>query len=152
MSWIDRLKLPFGSKGTKIEHKITDTTSIHYSMPTVAADSITFVMPTQATFEGAPQFHEDDWCQIEFLPVDGLKEIQTTLAEYKVFEQAHRLQNGWTQIFARKLDRSPLIKGADAVRQLAGLFGTARINAPILTTASRPLGQVDGGFRHQTIV
>ena len=146
MGWIDRLKSRLGHKGAEVEHKTIDTASIRYSMPTVAADNLTFVMPTQATFEGAPQFHEDEWCQIEFLQAERLKALQATLAEYKVFEKANRLQYGWSQIFARQLDRVPLIEGTDAVRSLAGLFGVEPINAPILTTASQPLGQVDGGF------
>lgn len=146
MGWIDRLKSRLGTNGAETGHKAIDTASIRYSMPTVAADILTFVMPTRASFEGAPQFHEDEWCQIEFLPAEGLKALQATLVEYKVFEKANRLQYGWSQIFARQLDRGPLIKGSDAVRQLADLFGAEPINAPILTTASRPLGQVDGGF------
>ncbi len=146
MSWMDRLKSSFGSKNPKAEHKTVDVASIRYSMPTVAADALSFVMPTQATFDGAPQFHEDEWCQIEFLPADGLKGLQATLTAYKTFEQTHRMQYGWSKIFSRRLDRHVLIEGADAVCRLAGLFGTAPANAPILTTASRPLGQVDGGF------
>ncbi|HEY9133661.1 MAG TPA: hypothetical protein VIM98_18060 [Dyella sp.] len=146
MGLMDRLKSLSVSKHSKVKHKTLDVSSIRYSMPTVAADALSFVMPTQATFEGAPQFHEDEWCQIEFLPVDRLKGLQATLAEYKAFERAHRLQHGWSQIFARRLDRSVLIDGADAVHRLAHLFGTAPVNAPILTTASRPLGQVAGGF------
>jgi hypothetical protein len=146
MGWIDRLKSSLGSKDAKVEQRTVDLASIRYSIPTVAADALTFVMPTQASFEGAPQFHEDEWCQIELLPASGLKQLQATLAEYKIFEQAHRLQHGWSQIFARKLPRAVLIEGADAVSTLASSFGTMPINAPILTTASRPLGQVEGGF------
>ena len=123
MGWIDRLKSRLGTNGAETGHKAIDTASIRYSMPTVAADILTFVMPTRASFEGAPQFHEDEWCQIEFLPAEGLKALQATLVEYKVFEKANRLQYGWSQIFARQLDRGPLIKGSDAVRQLADLFG-----------------------------
>jgi len=146
MSWIDRLKSSLGAKDRKVVHKTMDTGSIRYSMPTIAADDIAFVVPTEATFQGAPQFHEDEWCQIEFLPAGALDELQTTLAAYKVFEQAHRLQHGWSEIFVRKLERTPLIEGTDAVRKLADLFGTMPVNSPILTTTSRPLGQVDGGF------
>ena len=39
-----------------------------------------------------------------------------------------------------------LIEGPDAVDKLADLFGVMPINAPILTTSSGPLGQIDGGF------
>ncbi|WP_213947449.1 hypothetical protein [Luteibacter sp. dw_328] len=146
MSWINRLKSSLGSKNADVEKKTIDVTSIRYSMPTVASDVLTFVVPTQASFEGAPQFHEDEWCQIEILPAASLKELQTTLAEYKIFEEAHRLQYGWSQIFSRRLTRTVLIEGTDAVDKLAVLFGTAPTNSPILTTTSRPLGQVESGF------
>jgi len=145
-SWIDRLKSSFGPKNADVKQETLDVASIQYSMPTIAADVLTFGIPTQASFEGAPQFHEDEWCQIEFLPATSLKELQAALAEYKIFEQAHRLQYGWSEIFARKLVRAVLIEGADAVRKLADLFGTMPINAPVLTTTSRPLGQVESGF------
>lgn len=146
MGLFDRLKASLGSKEKEAGDRSIDLKSIRYSMPTVAADVLNFVMPSAASFEGAPQFHEDEWCQIEFLPVTTLKQVQGSLLEYKAFEQAHRLQYGWSEIFARRLARTALIDGSDAVSRLASLFGTTAGNAPILTTASRPLGQVEGGF------
>ncbi|HEY0335160.1 MAG TPA: hypothetical protein VGC74_15880 [Stenotrophomonas sp.] len=146
MNWINRLKSSFGSKGREAGLTTVDLASINHTMPTVAADCLTFVMPTEASFEGAPQFHEDEWCQIEFLPQDGLDAIQATLTRYKAFESAHRLQYGWSEVFARQLPRAVLIEGANAVERIAELFGTTPINAPILSVTSRPLGQVEGGF------
>lgn len=55
-------------------------------MPTVAADSIDYVLPTKESFQGAPQFHEDEWAQLEFFPKARLGEIQKMLKEYKSFE------------------------------------------------------------------
>lgn len=146
MSWLTRLKSSLGSKSGPSEHAKVDLSSVAYSMPTVAADVLTFAIPTEASFEGAPQFHEDEWCQIEFLPQDALATLQATLARYKTFELAHRLQHGWSDLFPRELTRPVVVEGADAVERLAGLFGTLPANAPILCTASRPLGQVEGGF------
>jgi hypothetical protein len=146
MGLFDRLKSSLGSKGKETEKKHIDVTSIRYSMPTIAADQLKFLLPSAASFEGAPQFHEDEWCQIEFLPAASLTQVKSTLSEYKAFEQAHRLQHGWSEIFARRIARVPLIEGLDAVSRLAGQFGATAGNAPILTTASRPLGQVEGGF------
>jgi hypothetical protein len=146
MGLFDRLKSSLGSKGKQAEEKRLDLKSIRYSMPTIAADVLNYVIPSTASFEGASQFHEDEWCQIEFLPATWLKQVQSSLLEYKTFEQAHRLQYGWSEIFARRLARTALIEGSDAVSRLASQFGTTAGNAPILTTASRPLGQVEGGF------
>ncbi len=65
IAWIEEQREP-----TRV-----DLASIAYSMPTVAADALVFAMPTQASFEGAPQLHEDEWCQIEFLPRDAFAAI-----------------------------------------------------------------------------
>lgn len=121
--------------------------SIRFTMPTVATDDLKFVMPTAQTFEGAPQFHEDEWAQVEFFPSARLGEVQRRLVEYKAFEQRHRGPHGWTDIYARRIARSSaILGGATAVDELASKVHGTRVPSPILTTASRPLGQVEGGF------
>jgi hypothetical protein len=122
-----------------------DPETIRFSMPTVAAEDIKFVMPTRETFEGAPQFHEDDWRQVEFFPSSRLSEIKTRLTEHKSFEAKHRTKYGWTEIYARRLPRVPVL-GSSGIADLAGLLSATKLPAPILTTASRPLGQVMDGF------
>lgn len=123
-----------------------DPKTIRYSMPTVAADKIEFVMPTKESFEGAPQFHEDEWCQLEFYPSARLAEVKQLLVEYKAFELRHRVEHGWNDIYARHVQRSTFVVGPGAVDQIAKSIGAARAPAPILTTTSSPLGQVKGGF------
>jgi hypothetical protein len=120
--------------------------TIRFTMPTVAADDIRFVMPTKESFEGAPQFHEDEWCQPEFFPLSMLAEIQRMLSEYKAFEKKNRTQYGWNEIYARRIKRSAVIGGGDAVNEIAETVNATQLPAPILTTASSPLGQVKDGF------
>lgn len=122
-----------------------DTKAIRFSMPTVAAEEVKFVMPTRESFEGAPQFHEDDWRQIEFFPSSRLAEIKTRLAEYKLLEEKHRTKSGWTNIYARNLPRMPVL-GSSRLSEVVGLLSATTLPAPILTTASKPLGQVEGGY------
>jgi hypothetical protein len=122
-----------------------DAKTVRFSMPTVAAEDIKFVVPTRETFEGAPQFHEDDWRQVEFFPSSRLAEIKTHLTEYKSFEAKHRTKYGWTEIYARNLPRMPVL-GSSGIADLAGLLSATKLPAPILTTASKPLGQVKDGF------
>jgi hypothetical protein len=129
---------------SKVE--MADTKAVRFTMPTVAADSLEFAVPTRETFEGAPQFHEDEWAQVEFFPKSRLEEIKSILSAYKPFEQTHRGQYGWDQTYPRRLVRKPILSGADAVAQLAGALDTAPGNSPILVTSSRPLGQVKSGF------
>jgi hypothetical protein len=123
-----------------------DVGDIRYTEPTVAADAIAFVMPTRETFEGAPQFHEDEWCQIEFFAAARLPEIKARLTELKSFEERHRTQHGWTDIYARRLKRTPMTSGPDALSKLAKALAGKRLTSPILSITSKPLGQVKDGF------
>lgn len=117
--------------------------SVRFSMPTVAMDSIEFEMPSASSFEGAPQFHEDEWGQLEFFSPKRLNEVQNILKELKSFEAVNRTQFGWNKIFQRKIVRSQI----DGLPRDFGQKLTAKaLPAPILTTSSRPLGQVKYGF------
>ena len=126
--------------------QLTNPQNLNFSMPTIASDDIQFVMPTKESFEGAPQFHEDEWCQLEFFPMTRLAEIQNVLSEYKIFEQKHRIKNGWNEIFARRIKREPIILGKNAIMEIAKSIQATKLPAPILTTFSSPLGQVKKGF------
>lgn len=123
--------------------ELVDVNSILYSMPTISGDSIEFVVPTKESFEGAPEFHEDDWCQLEIFPKSQLKAIQSKLVEYKSFEQKNRASSGWNNIYVRNIQRDDF---ALTVDDIASLEGSALHPAPLLTTASSPLGQVKNGF------
>ncbi len=123
--------------------EMTDPNLILYSMPTISGDSIEYVMPTEESFEGAPQFHEDEWAQLEFYPRDRLEEIQQKLAEYKLFEARNREVSGWKNIYLRSISRD---KFKADIEVLGKLEGAKILPAPILTTASSALGQVKGGF------
>lgn len=120
--------------------------TIRFSMPTVAADDIEFVIPSPQSFDGAPQFHEDEWRQIEFYPLSHLAALKTRLVEYKSFEERHRTQHGWTEIYARRVAAPGVVRGSGARAALAALLMATAQPSPILITASAPLGQVKGGY------
>ncbi|QWT20176.1 hypothetical protein KPL74_20825 [Bacillus sp. NP157] len=124
--------------------RTVDVSTIRYSMPTVAADPITF-LPVPAGTKG-PGFHEDLWCQTEFVAASGLERLKADLAEFQVFEARHRVEHGWTAIYARSRPRSVIVPGADVLATIEGLFGVSRLAPPVLTTSSAVLGQVEGGF------
>lgn len=126
--------------------QMVDAKTIKFSMPTVAADDIEFAMPTEESFQGAPQFHEDEWCQLEFFPRSRLAEIQGRLVEYKAFEEKHRVQHGWNNIYARRIPRESVVQGSDSPSAVAASVGAVTRPSPILTTSSRPLGQAKDGF------
>lgn len=126
--------------------KMVDPKTIRFTMPTVAADDIQYVMPTKESFEGAPQFHEDEWGQLEFHPKGRLAEIQKLLKEFKEFEKKNRTQYGWNDIYARKISRTSVLPLDVSLKELSSLVSAQVKQAPILVTASRPLGQVKDGF------
>jgi hypothetical protein len=120
--------------------------SLRYSMPTVAADAIDFEIPTEESFRNAPQFHEDEWCQLEFFPSSRREEIQKLLTEYSAFERAHRLEHGWKELFVRKIARRPVAPPETSPVTLCERVAGRLLPAPILCTTSQPLGQVRDGF------
>jgi len=126
--------------------EMVDPKTIRFTMPTVAADDIQYVMPTKESFEGAPQFHEDEWGQLEFYPKTRLTEIQKLLKEFKEFEKKNRTQYGWNDIYARKISRTPVLPLDVSLKELSSIVSAHVKQAPILVTASRPLGQVKDGF------
>ncbi len=127
--------------GAKTE--VVDINTILYSMPTISGDPIEYIIPTEESFKNAPQFHEDDWCQLEFYPKSRLIEIQNKMSEYKVFEVNNRAASGWKNIFVRKISRNPFNL---SIKELSTLDHSQVQPSPILTTASNPLGQVKNGF------
>lgn len=122
-----------------------DPRNIGFTMSTIAADDLQFDAPTATSPAGAPQFHEDEWRQIEFFPAARLPELQKRLKEFKAFEQQNRVPQGWKDIYARRLAGSP-VAGTSGPKEVASMVQGTMAPAPILTTASAPLGQVKGGF------
>lgn len=122
-----------------------DPRNIGFTMATIAADKLQFEAPTAQSSAGAPQFHEDEWRQIEFFPAARLPELQTRLKEFKAFEQQNRVPQGWKNIYARRMAGTPLA-GTPGPKEVAALLQGNMAPAPILSTTSAPLGQVKGGF------
>lgn len=62
--------------------------------------------PIPSTLSGLPpsnhkHLHEDDWRQIEFVPVTNRENIRLKLGELAAFKQQHWRGQGFTQIFIR---------------------------------------------------
>ncbi|NHZ95967.1 hypothetical protein [Massilia sp. CCM 8734] len=117
--------------------------SILFSLPTIANDLPDFDVPSPESLERAPQFHEDEWRQLEFVSRDRLGEVQTMLGELNTFEAANRNGHGWEKIYIRDLPASPI---AGLAPDFGNAFDFTPCPAPILTTSAQPLGQVSCGF------
>lgn len=122
---------------------------------TIDPNSILFTVPTisndLATLEpiGVPDsdaFHEDEWCQTEFVPKRQLATVQRMLEQYKPFEAASRTAHGRRQGYVREIDRMAVIPGPDAVAQLEAILARKTGPAPVLLASDRAAGRVEHGF------
>lgn len=119
---------------------------LFFSLPTFSED-----LPPLFPLEKQPEsdavvFHEDDWSQLEFFPKNQLSEIQRILKEYKPFELANRMEQGWRKAYARKVKRVPVISEEEPVELLEALLGVKAGGAPILISAEEDANVVKGGF------
>ncbi len=117
--------------------------AIRFSMPTIAIDAIEFETPTASSFEEAPQFHEDEWAQLEFFSAARLPEVQELLREIKSFAAAHRTQQGWTEIHQREIARAEI---GVSVSEIEQELNASPCPAPILTSSTHLFGHVKHGF------
>lgn len=126
--------------------QMLDPKTILFSMPTLSSD-----MPELEPASRQPGttdfiFHEDEWAQIEFLPKSRLAEVQRTLKEYTLFEQTHRVAQGWREVYLRRLERSPVIVGSQSVQQLETALAVPAGKAPMLFSSNTVSGSVKQGF------
>jgi hypothetical protein len=126
--------------------QMVDPKTIRFSMPTISADAPEVTPLTQKPSHSDLVFHEDEWAQVEFYPAARLEEIKRMLTEYKQFEKAHRVQYGGTEIYLRRINRSPVIMGVDAPEHLARTLNSQIGTAPVLSTASTITGRANLGF------
>lgn len=68
-------------------------------------------------------FHEDDYCQVELLPVDNLQHCLQQMGEQQVFADAHASGAGWTDMYVRSAPPSPLSALGITATQLRQALG-----------------------------
>lgn len=120
-----------------------DPNSILFTVPTISAD-LAALEPAGEPHGDA--FHEDDWSQIEFFAKQQLATVRRMLEEYKPFEAANRVKHGWRNVYVRKIDRTPVIPGGDAVARLEEILALKAGPAPVLLTSGSIAGRVTHGF------
>jgi len=123
-----------------------DPRKILFTTPTLSNDIAQLERVEREPTESDFVFHEDEWSQVEFLPKEQLAAVERLLSEYKPFEQAHRAQHGWREVYVRKIQRLPVVSGARPGEQVATLLGVKIGPAPMLFSASTVSGRVKGGF------
>jgi hypothetical protein len=123
-----------------------DPKAILYSTPTLSNDIAELVPVLAKPGSSDFVFHEDEWSQVEFLPKSQLPEVQRLLKEFKSFEQEHRAQYGWRQVYVRRLQRLPVISGDQPLQQLEAVLGVHAGEAPMLFSSGTVSGRVRNGF------
>jgi hypothetical protein len=123
-----------------------DPKRILFSIPTISDD-----LPPMDQGGAKPSardfaLDEDVWTQIEFLSRSQLPVVQRMLQEYKSFEAANRAQYGWRNTYVRKLERTDVIHGADALKELESILGIKAGPAPVLLSLNTVTGRVRNGF------
>ena len=54
-------------------------------------------------------YHEDDFCQVELLPIDNLQHCLAQMGEQQAFAAAHQSGAGWTDMYMRQEPPSRLV-------------------------------------------
>jgi hypothetical protein len=124
----------------------TDPRSILFSIPTLSDDIAPLEPVLRQPSTSDFVFHEDEWSQVEFFPKSQLREVQRLLTEYKPFEQAHRVQHGWREVCVRKVQRVPVLSGAQSIQRLEKVLGVKAGPAPMLFSSNAVTGRVKDGF------
>lgn len=70
-------------------------------------------------------YHEDDYCQIELLPLDNLQHCLTQMGAQQAFADAHRSGAGWTDMYVIETPPSPLSAMGIRAEQLRLALGDA---------------------------
>lgn len=89
---------------------------------------------------------EDDWSQLEFFPQGSRPAIQQHLTELKTFEQANRKSAGWRKVYVRKIQRMPVVGGANPIQHLEKVLGAKAGGPPFITSSGAIAGRVKNGF------
>jgi hypothetical protein len=81
-------------------------------------------------------FHEDDYCQQEFLPLSSWDHCASQIQKIDAFAEAHRTEHGWTKMYLRPAAPDPLAKLRLTVSEVAAVAG------PVLA----PFSKVTTGY------
>lgn len=123
-----------------------DPATILFSVPTLASE-IGELEAVETVSDVDFVMHEDEWRQVEFYPTSRLAEIRTMLHELKLSENQHRKPSGWTEVFMRRVDASPVLSGVTAFDDLLETLEAKRGSAPILYYGHNTVsGRVTNGF------
>ena len=80
--------------------RTVDPKDILFTLPTLCDPAP--AVETSSPPAGARSLHEDDWRQIEFVPMVDERHVRSELAALATFKAQHRKASGWTSVYLRK--------------------------------------------------
>lgn len=123
-----------------------DPRTILFSVPTISDDLAILEQVLVPLQDSSLELHEDYWCQVEFFPNERLPELQRILCEYKVFEAMNRTPSGWKDVYARRIERLPVLEAVNALERLEMLLNAKTGPGPVLHSSTAVMGRVTDGF------
>jgi len=126
--------------------QMIDPKALLFSLPTISDEGAPLEPATAAPGPTDFVFHEDEWRQVEFYPRRRLPEVQRAMSELKVWEASHRVGNGWSQMYLRKLSSGGLLSQGTSAGTLGEQLGVPLGSAPMLFYSDTIAGRVKRGF------
>ncbi len=119
---------------------------ILFSVPTLADDLASCDPIDRPPTRSDVVLSEDDWSQLEFIPLTSRPTIEHNLTELKTFAQANRKAEGWRKVYVRKIPRAPVISSPDPLRHVAQIVGVEAGDPPFITSGGAIVGRASRGF------
>jgi hypothetical protein len=133
------------SNGSPQEIQAIDPNKLLFSAPTLSNEIAETEPVSSQPGKDVLVFHEDDWCQVEFIKKSQLPEIKKTLSEYKIFEAKNRTGNGWKNVYVRDMKKEIVVPGKQSVTQIATLL-RAKQGEMVYLASTEGFGNVKNGF------
>lgn len=136
---------PDAESGDSGEIREVDPKTILFSVPTLA-NELPPLEPATAEPDGPYcYFHEDDWLQIELLPRETVNGVQSLVSEFKAFEEHHRTESGWRNVFVRHHTFSEDLPSRFTLDAISEKFAPALMGELYLISSGYAM-RVVGGF------
>ena len=91
--------------------------------------------------------HEDEWAQIEILPIDNMERVKEVGAEGQAFSDAHFDGGSWSAIYVRPSTERPISELGIALEELRALIGGRLEEAKKIDSGTySDVGSVKNGF------
>ncbi|MCH8806428.1 MAG: hypothetical protein IH986_10110 [Planctomycetes bacterium] len=146
----DSAKTEADSSPTSGAVNFVDPSQVMYTLPTICDRLAPVEAPTDTPTKGDLILHEDDWRQIEFVPLADSGYISSQLGELRQFKIDHKIGFGFSSIFVRPDHPTAFGKLSLRLTDLSSALGVGSgnlfISEPTIFPPIGSVGHVSGGF------